>query len=166
MVKMWRDPKASVGWDSLIASIEMAYMRGAWHGKNLNSALKGIDAATAHRAVPGRTKTIWQITLHSAYWCYRVRVLLTGIGKRSFPRKGSDWLEQPEHPDPEQWKADVALVREEYVKLLDALVELREGRIKAIVPDDEVEYLISGTAFHAIYHASQISQFRLMLKDA
>ncbi len=165
MAKFWRRSDTPPGWDSLIASVEMSYMRGAWHGKNLNSALKGVDAETARRAVPGRSKTIWQICLHCAYWCYRVRVKISGTGQGSFPRTGSDWLEQPAEATETQWKADRKLLREEYTRLLDTLVELRDKTIQPAVPNDELEYLVTGAAFHAIYHSSQVAQFRRLLRE-
>ncbi|MCB2211430.1 DinB family protein [bacterium] len=164
MAKRWRHPTTPPGYDSLIASVEMSFMCGAWHGKNLNSAFKGVDAGTAHQAVPGRSKTIWQICLHCAYWCYRVRVKLSGTGQGSFPRKGSDWLEQPAEATETQWKADRELLRKEYTDLLDTLAGMRDGEIQPAVPDDELEYLVTGAAFHAIYHASQVAQFRLLLR--
>lgn len=165
MRKIMRSDTGPIGWDSLIATVEMAYHRGAWHGKNLRSALQGIDAATAHRQVPERSKTIWQIALHCAYWCYRVRVSISGQGNRSFPRKGSDWLEQPVTPDPALWKADLALIGTEYEQLLETLADMRDGKLEPVVGTDELEYLVSGAAFHAIYHASQITQFKLLLEN-
>ena len=152
-----------IGWDSLIVMLEQSFERSAWHGKNLSSAIKGIDAVTAHRVPIGKKASLWQIVLHCAYWAYRGRMKLIGSSGRSFPRKGSDWIPNPDEATEEQWRKDIALLSDEFHQLLDLLVDFRDGRAIPAVDRDEVELVVNGVAFHAIYHASQISQFRILL---
>lgn len=147
-----------------IAMLGIATVKPAWHGKNLASTLRGVDAATAHLVPPGKERTIWQITLHCAYWCYRVRMRISGQPGRRFPRRGSDWLSQPHVPDPQQWKADQVLVWEEYEKLIGFLEDVIAGRQQFALDAEDVERLVVGAALHAVHHGSQIMQFRRALE--
>ena len=62
----------------LLAAIDEAYERKAWHGTNLRGALRGVTARqAAWRPAAGR-HNLWEIALHAAYWKYAVRRRLTG----------------------------------------------------------------------------------------
>jgi uncharacterized damage-inducible protein DinB len=146
----------------LLALLDEAYDRKAWHGPNLRGALRGLTAESAGwRPAPGRT-SIWQIALHCAYWKYAVRRRLTGEGRRgSFPRGPSNWPALPARRDAASWKADVALLDEEHRRLHDAVAAFRASRLGERRGGSTAGRLIYGIAAHDLYHAGQV---RLLIK--
>ena len=52
--------------------IEEAYYKKAWHGPNLHSSLKGVTADDSLRRPSKDRHNIYEITVHSSYWVYRV----------------------------------------------------------------------------------------------
>ena len=74
--------------NDLLDTLDWAFNVASWHGPNLAGSIKGLRAEDAAWAQPGR-KSIWQQTLHAAYW--KQRVLNKLIGTQPFPRAGSNW---------------------------------------------------------------------------
>ncbi|HEM45638.1 MAG TPA: hypothetical protein ENO23_01200, partial [Alphaproteobacteria bacterium] len=82
--------------DLLLASLDEAFDRSAWHGATLWGTLRAVRSEeAAWRPAPHR-HSIWEIALHCAYWKYVVRRRLTGDRRRTFPLAGSDWFERPD----------------------------------------------------------------------
>jgi DinB family protein len=115
----------------LLQALDTAFDKRSWHGPNLISAVRGVDARLAARRVPGR-KTIWEQVLHAAYWKQRVLNKLTGPSR--FPRKGSNWPAMPGAKDDAAWRADVGLLRDIHRRLRDAVFNLyHTGQIKLLL---------------------------------
>ena len=142
----------------LLAWIDEAYERKAWHGPNLRGALRGVTAEeAAWRPGEGR-HNIWELTLHAAYWKYTVRRRLTGAKRGSFALKGSNWFTRPVTATDRAWHADVAL--------LDEMHRTLRARVAALDPADLARTprrskvsnldLLTGIAAHDLYHAGQI----------
>ena len=135
--------------DLLLDGIDEGYLRKAWHGPTLRGALRGVTAEQASwHPAPGR-HSIWELTVHCAYWKYAVRRKLTGQRRGSFPREGSNWF-APSSYDEKSWRADLQLLADEHRALRRAVKELPAPRVKRAVR------LIRGIAYHDVYHAGQI----------
>jgi hypothetical protein len=146
----------------LLALVDEAFDRSAWHGPNLRGAIRGLRPAEAAWIPAGGSNSIWRIVLHCAYWKYAVRRRLTGEGKRgSFARAGSNWLPLPEPADAVAWKADVALLDTEHRALRAAIAALPPARLGERAGGHSVARLVYGIAAHDLYHAGQV---RLLIR--
>jgi len=145
------DPRIAV----LLQNLDFAFDQPAWHGPNLASSVRGVDARRAAKSIEGR-RSIWQQVLHAAYWKQRVINLL--IGTQPFPRKGSDWPRLPEEPNERNWKEDVKLLYGIHVKLRDAVARIDPERL-----NEKTARLILGAAAHDLYHTGQIRLLRRMM---
>jgi len=133
------------------------YDSRAWHGTTLRGSLRGVTAAeAAKRPAPGR-HSIWELTVHAAYWKYTVWRKITGAKRGSFPRKGSNWLEVPSPATAAAWKRDIGLLAACHRDLLIAVEKLR-----ALTP--RRRRLIAGAAFHDVYHAGQIQLVKRLVR--
>ena len=139
----------------LLASLRTAFDSQSWHGANLMSALRGVHATAAAKRF-GRRKTIWEQTLHAAYWKHVILNKLAGT--TPFPRRGSDWPRMPETRDEAAWRADVALLRGEQLKLIEVVETMPAARF-----EEKTIWLIQGAAAHDLYHAGQIKLLRELL---
>jgi len=146
----------------LLALLDEAYERPAWHGPNLRGALRGLDAAAAAWRPAGGENSIWRIALHCAYWKYAVRRRLTGQGRRgSFARKGSNWFPLPVPADAAAWKADLELLDAEHRALRSTVAALPADRLGERRGTHTVARLAYGIAAHDLYHAGQV---RLLIR--
>jgi uncharacterized damage-inducible protein DinB len=147
----------------LLAVLDEAFDRPAWHGTNLRGSVRGLDPRTAAwRPRVGR-HNIWELVVHAAYWKYAVRRRLTGEKRGSFALQGSNWFERP-LGDASQgaWTADVHLLLREH-QLLRAVVEkMRDAELDGRVGGRRWtrRALITGAAAHDIYHAGQIQSLK------
>ena len=143
----------------LLRLIDQGYDKKSWHGTNLRGSLRGVAAEeAAWRPGPGR-HNVWELAVHAAYWKYTVLRRIRGGERGSFPLKGSNWFPRPEADAGENaWKADLALLARMHRELRQAVEELPESALDHIPPGSKtrLEDLISGVAFHDIYHAGQI----------
>lgn len=128
--------------------------------------MRGVTAAdAAWRPAPGR-KSIWDLTLHIAYWNYAVRQRLTDGERGSFPRRPANWPRPPAEPDPAAWRADVALLRAEHRRFIAAAAEIPLSRYGQALPGGKgwtVGELILGIAQHDAYHAGQIQMLKRLM---
>ena len=145
--------------------------RGGWHGGPTPlGALRGVSAEQdAWTPAPGR-KSIWQLTLHIAYWKYAVRRRLEGgaagpetTGRGSFPRAPSNWPRVPAGADAAAWRADVALLKAEHERLVETIAAIPVARYGETLPGGKrwaVGELILGIAQHDAYHTGQIQMLK------
>jgi DinB superfamily len=142
----------------LLQNLEQAYHRRSWHGPNLKGSIRGLTAAQAAWKPSLNRKSIWEITLHAAYWKYVVRRRLLGEKRGSFPLTGSNWFPLPNPITEKAWREATALLEVEHVKLRQAIETIRESELAATRggPSVTVLDLILGVAHHDVYHAGQI----------
>lgn len=138
----------------LLALIDEAFEKRAWHGPNLRGILRGVTAAeAAWRPAPGR-HNIWELTVHAAYWKYTVRRRITGEKRGSFTLHGSNWFTRPDADSSEKaWKRDVALLVAEHKQMRTVIDNYLRNTRK---PTDKMLFQIRGIAMHDLYHAGQI----------
>jgi hypothetical protein len=141
----------------LLALLEEAYSKKAWHGPNLRQSLKGVTLKqAAWRPAPTR-HNIWEEALHAAYWKYAARRHLQGSMRGSFVLKGSNFFGRPEKGKATEtaWRADRQILENEHRALLEAVRKaLKSGSAKKHLR------MLYGVAFHDIYHAGQIRLLR------
>jgi hypothetical protein len=145
------DPRIAI----LLQNLDCAFDKPAWHGPNLASSIRGVDAKHAAQSIGGRM-SIWQQVLHAAYWKQRVVNLL--IGTQPFPRKGSNWPDLPTELSERNWKGDVKLLHDIHVNLRAAVAQIDAARL-----DEKTIKLILGAAAHDLYHTGQIRLLRRMM---
>jgi hypothetical protein len=71
--------------DSLLAGLDEAFQRRAWHGTNLLGSLRSITPAQAAWRPDSGRHNVWELVVHAAYWKYAVARRLSGAKRGSFP---------------------------------------------------------------------------------
>jgi uncharacterized damage-inducible protein DinB len=131
-----------------------------WHGgPSPVGALRGVTAEAAAWRPGPRRKSIWALALHIAYWKYAVRRHLEPHPLPRFPRGPSNWPAPPAAADPAQWSRDVALLKEEHDRLVDAVAGVPMSALDRIPPEGRrwtYGQLLLGIAAHDAYHTGQI----------
>ncbi len=140
----------------LLDALDEAFDQNSWHGPNLRGALRGVTAeGAAWRPQPQR-HSIWELTLHAAYWKYVVRRRITGEKRGSFQLKGSNFFPVPDPPGPTAWRQVLAILVEEHRSLRAVVGGLTaSGHVK----------MIRGAAAHDLYHAGQIQLIKRLFRD-
>lgn len=144
----------------LLENIQPRPRRSGWHGGPTPlGAVRGVPAEqAAWRPAPGR-KSIWELTLHIAYWKYAVRRRLEGGADARFPRTPANWPRVPETADEKAWAADIALLKQEHERLLAVVASVPLSRYGETVPTGKhwtIGEMVVGIAQHDAYHAGQI----------
>ena len=150
----------------LLRLLDEAYERRAWHGPNLRGSIRGLGAReAAWRPAAGR-HNIWELVLHSAYWKYAVRRLLTGEKRGSFRLDGSNFFASPARATEKAWKADRALLDAEHRRLRRAAASIPPPSLSRRPPGSkhDAARLVYGAATHDIYHAGQIRLLKVLQK--
>ena len=144
----------------LAEAIQPRSGRRGWHGGPTPlGALRGVTVEQAAWRPGPRRKSIWELTLHIAYWDYAVRRLLEGTARGAFPRGRSNWPAPPVRPDARAWTADVALLREEHERLVEAVRRVDPRRLDHRPPGSKrwtYGELLVGIALHDAYHTGQV----------
>jgi uncharacterized damage-inducible protein DinB len=143
--------------------------RRSWHGGPTPlGALRGVTAEQARWAPTRKRKSIWQLTLHIAYWKYAVRRHLDDGGLPRFPRKPANWPAVAPAADTAAWAADVALLKAEHRQLLEALRRVRQWPLDR-VPQKGRRWtygeLLLGIAAHDAYHTGQIQLLKRLWQE-
>jgi hypothetical protein len=115
-----------------------------------------------------RRKSIWTLTLHIAYWKYAVRRSLEGTQRGGFPRRPSNWPKAPERPDEPSWMADVALLRAEHERLMQAASVVQPALLSRRPPSSRrwsYGELLVGIAMHDAYHTGQIQLLKRLWRE-
>lgn len=151
----------------LRSTVEQAFRAKAWHGSTLRGALRRVGPEeAAWRPAPER-HSIWEITVHCAYWKHiALRRLLPGLVP-AFSERGSDWFPRPEEASESAWRSDLQLLEEIHGAFLAALVNLGDAELQ-LCPGTSTtcrEDLIRGVAFHDIYHCGQVQLLKRMFRS-
>jgi hypothetical protein len=153
----------------LLAAFEPPGGGRLWHGGNMpEGAVARVGFEEARWiAAPGR-RSIWELTLHVAYWRYAVRRRLEGSGERgAFGRSPADWPALPEPADEAGWRGDRRLLAEERARLLGALRAFPAARLSEVADGSErLSWwdIAHGVLLHDVHHAAQITLLRRLWK--
>jgi hypothetical protein len=141
----------------ILMLLEEGYSKKTWHGPNLRQSIKGVTARQAAWRPGPRRHNIWELTLHAAYWKYRVRSRLEGGKHGSFVLQGSNFFTRPEkgRANESAWQSDRAILEKEHRAMVEAIRKVlrRPGNKKR-------QGMLWGVAFHDVYHAGQIRLLR------
>lgn len=142
----------------LEALLEDSYSRRPWQGPSLKGSLRGVSARLAAWSPPGGRHSIWDLTLHAAYWKYAVRRMLTREKRGAFPRKGSNWFAAPATATEKEWKRTRALLEDEHRRLVQAAARVSPAALskKPAGSQRTIANLLYGVASHDVYHTGQI----------
>lgn len=160
---------AGVTMDLLRWNLQPAAGRRNWHGGPTPlGALRGVGAVEAAWRPTPRRKSVWELALHIAYWKYTVRRHLTGEPLPHFPRSPSNFPAMPDPADEGAWARDVALLRGEHERLVEA-VEALPARRLADRPAERRRWtygeLVLGIAAHDAYHTGQIQLLKRLWQE-
>jgi hypothetical protein len=150
----------------LLELIDEAFNRRSWHGPNLRGSLRGLSAADARwRPAPDR-HCIAEHALHAAYWKYVVRRRLQGNKRGSFPLSGSNWFALSDPWTERTWRECLALLESEHRQLREAVASLDVSQLNYAAAGSTTSnrQLISGIAYHDIYHAGQVQLIKRMMR--
>lgn len=143
--------------------------RRSWHGGPTPlGALRGVTAAQAAWRPTPRRKSIWELTLHIAYWKYTVRRHLEDGGGPRFPRSPANFPRQPDPADERAWAGDLALLRSEHQRLIAAVSGLSPDRLGAVPPAGRrwtYGELVLGIAAHDAYHTGQVQLLKRLWQE-
>jgi uncharacterized damage-inducible protein DinB len=132
----------------------------AWHGGVTPvGALRSVSARQALWRPAPRMHSIWELTLHMAYWNYAVRRHVDPTTPAGFPRAPSNWPAAPDRPDERSWAADRLLLKAAHEAFARALRRFPEGRLDRRPPSvKKWSYgdIIAGVLAHDAYHTGQI----------
>lgn len=143
----------------LLALLDEAFEKRAWHGPNLRGSLRGVVAREAAWRPGAGRHNIWELAVHAAYWKYAVRRKLTGEKRGSFALKGSNWFARPEGDvDERAWRRDVALLVAEHKALREAVAGMKSFTEKQL-------FLVRGAAAHDLYHAGQVTLIKRLWQE-
>ena len=135
-----------------------------WHGgASVFGALRGVKPEEAvWQPAPGR-HSIWDLTLHVAYYNYVIWRRVSGAPEGGFPRSPSHFPKPPDEVTPNSWKKDRALVREYHVRVLEAMKAFDSSRLDEPwrdKSDHTFADLFMGIVLHDTYHAGQIQMVK------
>ena len=144
--------------------LEEAYYRKAWHGPNLHSSLKGVGADTALKRPSKGRHNIYEITVHSSYWIYRVIRRIKKSTEIKFPLKGTNWFESPNTLSETEWIKQKKILNSFHEELYDLILDLNnELREKPESEKQKISRLLIGIAMHDVYHAGQIQLIKKLI---
>jgi hypothetical protein len=153
----------------LVQAIQPPAGHGGWHGGPTPvGALRGVGADEAWWRPAPRRKSIWALALHIAYWKYAVRRLLEGGERGGFPRSPSNWPLPPDSADPARWSEDVALLKAEHTRLVQAAAAVGPERLGRRPPSSRrwtYGDLVVGIALHDAYHTGQIQLMKRLYRE-
>ena len=143
--------------DLILAQLDEAYDRRAWHGTNLRGSIRRVTAAeAAWRPARGR-HNIQEIVVHCAYWKYAVRRRFTGEPRASFPLRGSNWFPRL-RGDEQAWRDDIDLLDNAHRRLRHVIAKMGPRQAEQTPRGSSVSNraILSGIIAHDLYHAGQI----------
>ena len=144
---------------SFLLLLDEGFNRAAWHGPNLLGSLRGLSLAQLLYRPRKDGHNIWELAVHCAYWKYAVRNRLIQGKRNSFPLEGSNFFARNKGLSLDDWKRDLALLKQQHRDLKATVVALAPDTFGNRVHGSRhtVRRTVLGIAAHDIYHAGQIS---------
>ncbi len=136
----------------------------AWHGAPTHlGLLRGVSAKLAGQKPWKKCHCVWQVAMHIAFWENSVANKLSGPTLRFPYRFVPFWSSPPVPLTEQQWKADLALARENHLRLLDIVRNYDplalDKRPKGVQKRLAIQF-IHGIAEHNLYHGAQIKMIK------
>ena len=135
--------------------------RRPWRGgPSITGCTRAVTPAMATWHPQWCTRSIWELSLHMAYWKYVVRRKLRGDKRGSFPLKGTNWFPVPARLSEAHWEQYKQILEDQHDHLRQVVAGLATTASSPVSP--ETVHLVSGVAAHDVYHAGQIRLLRSM----
>lgn len=150
----------------LLHQLDTAFDTKAWHGPTLKGVLRGVDESLASWRPATDRHTIWELTIHCAYWKYAVLRKITGEKKGSFPLDGSNWFVRPDQRA--DWVSERKVLTEIHSQLRSLVLNLSASNLDTKPDGSKYTFteLIAGVAAHDLYHAGQIQLMKRLAGEA
>jgi uncharacterized damage-inducible protein DinB len=157
-------PAIAPGTAALLALIDEAFDRKAWHGPTLRGALRGVGVEVAVRRPAAGRHNIRELALHCAYWKYAARRQVMDDPIGTFPLTGSNWFPRDDR-DAAGWKRELVILADQQHRLREAVATLgpRELETKARGSKYTRAFILRGAAAHDLYHAGQIQLLKRLV---
>lgn len=140
-----------------------------WYGgAGVTGAVRGVTPKQAAWRPAPKRHSVWELTLHLAYWKYAVRRIIDDLPQGTFPRSPSNWPAVPKPADAKQWTADRALLRSEHSQLVETVRGLAPSRLDDSAPgsaNHRVADLLFGIVSHDLYHVGQIQVLKRLYQS-
>ncbi len=137
-----------------------------WYGgATVVGCVRGVTSGQAAWKPAPKPHSIWELTLHLAYWKYAVRRNLEALPQGTFPRSPANWPAVPKPAGAPQWKVDRALLRSEHVRLVEAVRAFDPRRLdEGATGSGNYRFvdLLFGIVSHDLYHVGQIQVLKRM----
>jgi hypothetical protein len=152
----------------LLEMVNQAFRAPSWHGTPLWGSLRGVTPREAIWRPRPERHSIWELTLHTAYWKCIVRRRLARDAEISFSRSPSNWPAVPDNPTSKAWREDRALLAEEHAKLVRAIAKFDPTTLRRRGWRSKWTNIqhIYGIASHDLYHAGQIQLLKRLAYTA
>lgn len=140
-----------------------------WHGgPSLMGCLRNVNAEQAGWKPTPERNSIWDLTLHMAYWDYTIIRKLNPESPKGFERGPSNFPRVPEDHSEESWKEDKDLLKKTHEILVDEIKNFPSGKLDEISPTKKewtYSQLIVGIAAHETYHIGQIQVLKKLFRE-
>ncbi len=140
-----------------------------WYGgATVVGCVRGVTPEQAAWKPAPKPHSIWELTLHQAYWKYAVRRNLEALPQGTFPRSPANWPAVPKPADAPQWKVDRALLRREHVRLVEAVRAFDPRRLdEGATGSGNYRFvdLLFGIVSHDLYHVGQIQMLKRLYQS-
>ena len=139
--------------ERVLAELRENFDGQPWHGSPLRRLLDGVDDAAAHRRSIPAAKTMAELLAHITAWIEIVARRAAGEVFEVTPAM--------DFPDPngQTWSSLVAAAETAHAKLLEAVAQLDDATLRALVPDKPytMAWMLDGLMHHNTYHGAQIA---------
>lgn len=162
-------PKEDPRIRNALLSIHPTSKRPAWHGAPTTvGLLRGVKTEMAIWRPYPKACNLREIALHIAFWENSVANRLAGTSHRlGFKQRMTSWPVRESEIGPDQWKAELRLIKDCHARLVQAVETFDPARLgkplgtKSTRP--AIEY-IHGSGEHSLYHAAQIKMLKTLAK--
>lgn len=155
--------------DELLRMLDPEPGHRLWHGGATPlGSLRGVSPEEAAWRPAAQRHSIWELTLHLAYWKYAVLRRIDGSPRGGFPRQPSNWPRVPDPPAATAWRRDRALLKSEHEKIVATVRELDPSRLDQETPGSgayRYADLLYGVMLHDTYHVGQIQLLKRLYRD-
>ncbi len=143
--------------------------RRLWFGgATVAGCVRGVTPERAAWKPAPKRHSIWELTLHLAYWKYAVRRHLEALPPGTFPRSPANWPAVPTPADAAHWKMDRELLRSQHMRLVEAVRAFEPRRLDEAAPGSghyRFVDLLFGIVSHDLYHVGQIQVLKRMYES-
>jgi uncharacterized damage-inducible protein DinB len=145
--------------DEILTELRLAHDGEPWHGPSRARVLADVTLDEAVRRPSARGgHTIWELVLHMGAWTREVARRVRE-GSPGLPEEGD--YPPVAKPSAEAWRAAVESLDEAHAEVLDAVTNMRDGRLGERVDGSAggatYRAMLHGLAQHDAYHTGQIA---------